>query len=511
MRRGRDARRRAAAARQPGFVSPRPPARRRCSARWAWRGHHDRRRGRRQRSQPAGAASRQPPRPSSCHLGNGVKHVVQLTFDNVHFFRDNPNVPSDLELMPNLLNFFEDNGTFLSNNHTPLIAHTADDILTTWSPACTATGRACRSPTATRPTTPTARTAPSTPPTRPARSPTGPTRSTTPPRRRERRPTTPTRTWSTRRCRRPPRRTPWRPTRSPRAPWVPFTRAGCDVGDSRHGEPGAREHLPRHPQGVRRQLARGPAAGRGHGLVQGRRDRRLRRRRPCTAPRATRSAPTAKGVKFGQTDASPTAAADVLPDEPGGYSGFQALFGHRYVAPQLGAGTPDVTPQRLPGHQRGREPGGRERQPDQRRVPDQPPRLPRVQPHQRLADAGLHGRHAGVGRAGGERLHLRHPRQRAHPRAGRVQRRARGARQRHRVLRRPGAVLQRRVRHFLPAAGRRRHHPVQHGVRAQLRRGRPRGRRQRRPGHPAHPGQLRRRETCRAPTRPGPSASWPAT
>ena len=70
---------------------------------------------------------------SSCHLGNGVKHVVQLTFDNVHFFRDNPNVPSDLEMMPNLLNFFENNGTFLTNSHTPLIAHTADDILTTYT------------------------------------------------------------------------------------------------------------------------------------------------------------------------------------------------------------------------------------------------------------------------------------------------------------------------------------------------------------------------------------------
>ena len=34
---------------------------------------------------------------TSCHLGNGVKHVVTLVFDNVHFFRDNPNVPSDLE------------------------------------------------------------------------------------------------------------------------------------------------------------------------------------------------------------------------------------------------------------------------------------------------------------------------------------------------------------------------------------------------------------------------------
>ena len=72
-------------------------------------------------------------RDNGCQLGNGVKHVVQITFDNVHFFRDNPNVPSDLELMPNLLDFFENDGTFLSNNHTPLIAHTADDILTTYT------------------------------------------------------------------------------------------------------------------------------------------------------------------------------------------------------------------------------------------------------------------------------------------------------------------------------------------------------------------------------------------
>src|SRR6266576_6466344 len=68
---------------------------------------------------------------TSCHLGNGVKHVVTLMFDNVHYFRDNPNVPSDLQLMPNLLNFFTSNGTLMSNNHTPLIAHTANDLLTT--------------------------------------------------------------------------------------------------------------------------------------------------------------------------------------------------------------------------------------------------------------------------------------------------------------------------------------------------------------------------------------------
>ncbi|MBV8463774.1 MAG: hypothetical protein JO368_10795, partial [Acidimicrobiales bacterium] len=70
---------------------------------------------------------------AQCHLGNGVQHVVEITFDNVHFNRDNPNVPSDLEMMPNLLNFIEQNGTLLSNNHTPLIAHTADDSLTTYT------------------------------------------------------------------------------------------------------------------------------------------------------------------------------------------------------------------------------------------------------------------------------------------------------------------------------------------------------------------------------------------
>ena len=40
-----------------------------------------------------------------------IKHVIYVQFDNVHFLRDNPNVPSDLEQMPNLLNFIRDNGT----------------------------------------------------------------------------------------------------------------------------------------------------------------------------------------------------------------------------------------------------------------------------------------------------------------------------------------------------------------------------------------------------------------
>src|SRR5215469_11506876 len=67
---------------------------------------------------------------TNCNLANGVKHVFHLTFDNVHLRRDMPNVPSDLEQIPSLLNFLQDNGVILNNHHTPLISHTADDIIT---------------------------------------------------------------------------------------------------------------------------------------------------------------------------------------------------------------------------------------------------------------------------------------------------------------------------------------------------------------------------------------------
>jgi hypothetical protein len=68
---------------------------------------------------------------AACQLGGQVKHVVYISFDNVHLRRDNPNIPSDLEQMPNLLNFIQNNGTISGNHHTPLISHTATDFLTT--------------------------------------------------------------------------------------------------------------------------------------------------------------------------------------------------------------------------------------------------------------------------------------------------------------------------------------------------------------------------------------------
>src|SRR5919202_1041050 len=70
---------------------------------------------------------------TGCQLASargGIKHVIYVQFDNTHLRRDNPNVPSDLEQMPHLLNFIRGNGRLLANDHTALISHTATGILT---------------------------------------------------------------------------------------------------------------------------------------------------------------------------------------------------------------------------------------------------------------------------------------------------------------------------------------------------------------------------------------------
>jgi hypothetical protein len=73
-----------------------------------------------------------------CQLNSArgkIQHVVTIIFDNMHFQRDPARdgstlVPSDLEQMPHLLNFIKNNGVLLSNHHTPLISHTSDDVIT---------------------------------------------------------------------------------------------------------------------------------------------------------------------------------------------------------------------------------------------------------------------------------------------------------------------------------------------------------------------------------------------
>src|SRR5580658_8172024 len=62
--------------------------------------------------------------------GSSIKHVIYIQFDNVHYTRDQPNVPSDLQQMPDLLKFITGNGTLIAREHTPLVSDTADDVVT---------------------------------------------------------------------------------------------------------------------------------------------------------------------------------------------------------------------------------------------------------------------------------------------------------------------------------------------------------------------------------------------
>jgi hypothetical protein len=268
-----------------------------------------------------------------CDLGNGIEHVVEITFDNVHFFRDNPNMPSDLELMPHLNGFIQGNGVMLSNNHTPLIAHTAEDSLAiytglygdrhgmpisnnyrTWNPNGTVnrgtdpitggvgsfvywtdpnndgghdpkhamiySGSVPASATTTDVATP--------------------------------------------------------------APWVPWTRAGCDVGDVSTANmvlENAAFDIPK-VFGAGSPEAAALAADPNQTFFNQSTADYVGLAVHCAQESAFCA--DAEAVKFGQVAPSHTAVPDVLPDEPGGYTGYQALFGHKYIAPQLGAGTPSL-------------------------------------------------------------------------------------------------------------------------------------------------------------------------
>ena len=272
---------------------------------------------------------------SNCRLGNGVKHVVNIVFDNVHFFRDNPNVPSDLEQMPHLLNFLKQNGTVFSNVHTPMIAHTADDSLAiytglygdrhgqplsntykTYNPDGT-TDSASSFAYWTSPVVDT--TSPATPSD-----------------------TAPTMVYSA-----DPRNNPGDTSKQTPAPWVPFTRAGCSVGDFSTANMVLENTSVDLPTVFG---ANSPEVAQYNADPDSFKD-------PETADYVGVAVHCAKGdhlcaqasaVKYGQNSATPSAVSDLLPTEPGGYHGYQALFGARYVAPQIGAGTPNVTRHGVP-------------------------------------------------------------------------------------------------------------------------------------------------------------------
>ena len=80
----------------------------------------------------APAAASTVPADATCALDPArgkIKHVVEVQFDNTHLMRDAAGIPSDLEQMPHLLDFLTNNGTLFTNDHTILISHTAGGIL----------------------------------------------------------------------------------------------------------------------------------------------------------------------------------------------------------------------------------------------------------------------------------------------------------------------------------------------------------------------------------------------
>jgi arylsulfatase A-like enzyme len=244
-----------------------------------------------------GAASQSASAACQLHSPDGrIKHVINIVFDNVHLRRDNPNVPSDLEQMPNLLNFLRENGTINGNHHTPLISHTAHDIVTGLTgvygdrngiPVANSYGFF---------------------------KPDGSVSFSSS-----------FLYWTALGGDGKPEMLNELGKTAP-APWVPYTRAGCDVGAFSV----ANIEFERVPDDVTTFF--------GAGSPQ---DVAVRAQLASSSP-ATRQQPTtdylgiavhcAIGSKLCQ---SSTAANDPLPDEPGGYTGFKGLFGNISVQPAI--------------------------------------------------------------------------------------------------------------------------------------------------------------------------------
>jgi hypothetical protein len=258
---------------------------------------------------------------SGCQLNSPkgqVKHVIYIIFDNVHFLRDNPNVPSDVEQMPNLLNFIRSNGTMMTNDHTVLISHTANGILTNLTgmysdrhgQAVSNSYRYFRADGSTASSSSfkywTDLTDDvNTPPTDPNFNMVNGDSGT--------------------------------PKNAP-APWAPYTRAGCDFGAT------ALANV------VLENTSTGPAGDMtkvfGAGSPEWLDAQTSNAAPPGTALRnlaqtdfvgiAVHCAQSSYSICAGNAHARP----DLLPDEPGGYDGFQGLFGAKYVNPAITAGGP---------------------------------------------------------------------------------------------------------------------------------------------------------------------------
>ncbi len=261
------------------------------------------------------SASKSAATTTGCQLSGPVKHVIYLVFDNTHFLRDRSNVASDLQQMPHLLNFLTSNGTLLTNDHTVLISHTAGGILSSLTGLypdrqgqTVSNSYFYFDPT-------------SSPANNPAFS-------------------TSFKYWTDR----VDDSKPDSSTRDPLpnmvtdgqkntpAPWVPFTRAGCNFG----GVSTANIELENTGTGPFGDMTEAFTAGSPEWNEAN-----------TAATKAKAQADfvgiaihcaQGGGICASNSTNATNARNDKLPDEPGGYSGYKALFGAKYVDPAINNG-----------------------------------------------------------------------------------------------------------------------------------------------------------------------------
>ena len=267
-----------------------------------------------------GGSRSQHPKPSQgCGFANGIKHVIYLQFDNTHLARDRPQFASDLEQMPHLLGFMRQQGTLNDNDHTILISHTAGGILSAFTglypdrngqtvtnsyryfkddgTSASASSFKYWTDLVDSEGAPPADGLPNM-----VNADSG-----------------------------QPKTTP--------APWVPYTRAGCDFGAVASANV-VLENTSTGPNGDMTKVF-------GQGTPE------------WNEALASNAAPAGTAARaLAQTDfvgfavhcarggglcaGNPNAKPDALPDEPGGYAGFQGLFGAKAVNPAITGGQPVV-------------------------------------------------------------------------------------------------------------------------------------------------------------------------
>lgn len=260
---------------------------------------------------PPVAAHSGPSQPS-CRLGtNGqTRHVIYIQFDNTHLRQDMAPVPSDLQQMPHLLNFMEDNGTLLGNDHTVLISHTAGGILSSLTGVYPDRHGQTVSNSYVRTSSTGAFSFPGsfgywTDPVSATNTPTVPNMLT--------------------------------PTgANAPAPWVPFTRTGCDVGAIATANT-VLENTGTGPTGDITTVFGNPSPQATEAVAS------------ATAPSGSAARAKAQtdfvGFAVHCAKGSATCATgqpDLLPAEPKGYSGFKGLFGAQEIDPLL-TGQPATT------------------------------------------------------------------------------------------------------------------------------------------------------------------------